>query len=30
MGKALRQVEALPEAESARLIPLDPLDRDAD
>jgi DNA recombination protein RmuC len=30
MGKALRQVEALPEAESARLIPLDPLDRDVD
>ena len=30
MGKALRQVEALPEAESSRLIPLDPLDRDAD
>jgi DNA recombination protein RmuC len=30
MGKALRQVEALPEAESARLIPLDPLERDAD
>jgi len=30
MGKALRQVEALPEAESARLIPLDSLDRDAD
>ncbi len=33
MGKALRQVEALPEAESARLIPLDPidpLDRDTD
>ncbi len=30
MGKALRQVEALPEAESARLIPMDPLDRDAD
>jgi len=30
MGKALRQVEALPEADSARLIPMDPLDRDAD
>ena len=33
MGKALRQVEALPEAESARLLPInpvDPLDRDAD
>jgi DNA recombination protein RmuC len=30
MGKALRQVEALPEAESARLIPLDPLERDTD
>ena len=30
MGKALRQVEALPEAESSRLIPIDPLDRDAD
>jgi DNA recombination protein RmuC len=33
MGKALRQVEALPEADSARLIPiepLEPLERDAD
>ena len=26
MGKALRQVEALPEVESARLIPIDPMD----
>ncbi len=30
MGKALRQVEALPEAESARLLPLDPTDREQD
>jgi DNA recombination protein RmuC len=30
MGKALRQVEALPEAESARLIPIDPLERDVE
>ncbi|WP_341905133.1 DNA recombination protein RmuC [Polaromonas sp. YR568] len=30
MGKALRNVEALPEADSARLIPLDPADREAD
>jgi DNA recombination protein RmuC len=30
MGKALRQVEALPEAESARLIPLTPMDSDLD
>jgi DNA recombination protein RmuC len=30
MGKALRQVEALPELESARLIPLTPLDADVD
>ncbi|MCX7243618.1 MAG: DNA recombination protein RmuC, partial [Polaromonas sp.] len=30
MGKALRQVEALPETESARLIPLTPLDSDLD
>jgi DNA recombination protein RmuC len=30
MGKALRQVEALPEADSARLIPMDPLDRDTE
>ena len=30
MGKALRQVEALPETESARLIPLTPLDADID
>ncbi len=30
MGKALRQVEALPESESARLMPMDPLDRDAE
>jgi len=30
MGKALRNVEALPEIESARLLPLDPLDKDLD
>jgi DNA recombination protein RmuC len=30
MGKALRNVEALPETESARLLPLDPLDKDLD
>jgi DNA recombination protein RmuC len=30
MGKALRQVEALPETESARLIPLTPLDSELD
>ncbi len=30
MGKALRNVEALPETDSARLLPLDPLDRDTD
>ncbi|MEY3520415.1 MAG: recombination protein RmuC, partial [Pseudomonadota bacterium] len=30
MGKALRLVEALPETESARLIPLTPLDSDLD
>ena len=30
MGKALRQVEALPDLESARLIPLTPLDADID
>ena len=30
MGKALRQVEALPDTESARLIPLTPLDADID
>jgi DNA recombination protein RmuC len=30
MGKALRNVEALPEADSARLLPLDPLDKDLD
>ena len=30
MGKALRQVEALPDIESARLIPLTPLDSDID
>jgi DNA recombination protein RmuC len=30
MGKALRNVEALPETDSARLLPLDPLDKDLD
>jgi DNA recombination protein RmuC len=30
MGKALRNVEALPEVDSARLLPLDPLDKDLD
>ena len=30
MGKALRNVEALPEIDSARLLPLDPLDKDLD
>ena len=30
MGKALRQVEALPEAASARLIPMDPADSDVE
>jgi len=30
MGKALRNVEALPEVDSARLLPLEPLDKDLD
>ncbi|WP_332775767.1 DNA recombination protein RmuC [Polaromonas sp.] len=30
MGKALRNVEALPEADSVRLIPLEPLDKETD
>ena len=30
MGKALRNVEALPDTESARLIPMDPLDANTD
>jgi DNA recombination protein RmuC len=30
MGKALRNVEALPDIESSRLLPLDPLDKDLD
>jgi DNA recombination protein RmuC len=30
MGKALRNVEALPETDSARLLPLDALDKDLD